>query len=95
MKKRCSSSRGPSQDENDEQDLGEMSFPLSQKATTKSTQCLLPSEYFKEISITSEKTIKNNLAHNGIAYDSKKEKGTCSSALKFRYKETTLESLNL
>ena len=77
MKKRCSSSRGASQDgeeERQQQDLGQVSIPISQKAPVKSNEYLLYSEYFRNIPIVPEETIKNNLAHNGIAYDSTKGK---------------------
>ena len=97
MKKRCSSSRGPSQDveeEQQQQHLGQMSIPISQKAADKSTEYLLYSEYFKNIATEPEETLKNILAQNGVTY-SPKDKETYSSILNFRYKDTTLESLNL
>ena len=75
MKKRCSSSRGPSQDgEEEEQDLGQRSIPVSQKATAKSNEYLLYSEYFKNIPAVAEETIKDNLTQEGITYDSTKGK---------------------
>ena len=77
MKKRCSSSKGPSQDgeeEQEQQDLGQRSIPVSQKVAAKSNEYLLYSEYFKNIAIVPEETIKNDLTQNGIAYDSIKGK---------------------
>ena len=77
MKKRCSSSRGASQDveeEQERQDLGQMSIPISQKAPVKSNEYLLYSEYFRNIPIVPEETIKNDLNQNGITYDSTKGK---------------------
>ena len=41
----------------------------------------------------SAETFSTLLNQNGITYDSKKDKKT--SSLNFRYKDTTLESLNL
>ena len=96
MKKRCSSSRGPSQDESEEeeQDLDQMKVPLPQKAVVKSPQSLSFSQYFKDIPDMSGETFSIILTRNGIAYNSK-ETGTFSSGIKFRYKETTLDCLNL
>ena len=76
MKKRCSSSRGASEDveEEQEQDLNQMIFPSPQKAVAKSNEYLLYSEYFQNITIVPEETINNNLSQNGITYDSTKGK---------------------
>ena len=76
MKNRCSSSRGPSQDMEEEQrqDLDQMLIPSPQKAVEKSTEYLLYSEYFKNITTVFEETINNDLNQNGITYDSTKGK---------------------
>ena len=77
MKKKCSSSRGPSQDleeEEKEQDLGQMLISSPSKDAEKSNEYLLYSEYFKNIAIVPEETINNNLTQNGITYDSTKGK---------------------
>ena len=75
MKNKCPSSRGPSEDMKEErQDLGQRSIPSLQKAVAKSNEYLLYSEYFKDIPIVFEDTIKNDLTQNGIAYDSIKGK---------------------
>ena len=96
MKKRCSSSRGPSHDENEEamQDLASMVIHDSHKAVTKSPEFLLYCEYFKDIPAMPEEAFSNILGQNGIFYNFK-DKRTSSPMLSFKYKDTTLESMDL